>query len=71
MYRNYFLNGNEQKYLYKLYANKLTKVKTLAKKNYFSAEFDKTSGNARETWKIINALIHKKDHQILFQIKSL
>jgi len=51
----------KQKYLYKLYANKLTKVKTLAKKNYFSTEFDKTStGNVRETWKIINSLIHKR-----------
>ena len=46
MYKTHFLNGNSaQKELYKRFSNKLTKMKTRAKRNYFESELQNHNGN--------------------------
>ena len=48
MYKTHFLQGsNVCKMMYKTYANKLTKVKSLAKKLYFSQELSNCKGDGR------------------------
>ena len=44
-------------HFYKTYANKLTKIKTLAKKLYFQSEIVKSRHDMRKFWGIIKSLI--------------
>ena len=49
MYKTYFLNGNSaQKELYERISNKLTKMKTRAKRNYFESELQNHSKNQKK-----------------------
>ena len=58
MFKSHFVNGNEtQKYIFKLYSNKLTKIKTLSKKMFYKSEFDKNKGDPRKIWKTIGSLL--------------
>ena len=61
LYKQYFLSNNEfGKWYYKKYANKLTRVKILAKKlHYFESIKDKKN-NPKELWKVINSAIPSK-----------
>ena len=64
MYKTHFLNGNSaQKELYKRFLNKLTKMKTRGKRNYFESELQNHSGNPKKTWKIFKSLLPNKSFQ--------
>ena len=55
MYKTHFLSGNSaQKELYKRFSNKLTKMKTRAKRNYFENELQNHSGNPKKLGKFLN-----------------
>ena len=57
LYVSHFLNGSEvHKRFYKTYANKLTKIKTLAKKLYFQNEIVNSRHVMRKFWGVINSL---------------
>ena len=45
---------------YKAYANKLTKVKCLAKKLYFHSELENCKGDGRKIWDLLNSLLPSK-----------
>ena len=45
---------------YNKYKNTLTNIIRLAKKNYYKREFDKNSGNTKETWRTLQQLINSK-----------
>ena len=66
LYKQYFLSNNEfGKWYYKKYANKLTRVKNLAKKlHYFESIKDKKN-NPKELWKVINSAIPSKRSSFL------
>ena len=52
MYKSHYLEGNEvANFLYKSYANKLTKIKN---------ELHNCKNNIRKTWDIIKSLLPKK-----------
>ena len=60
LFKTHFLSNDQDKIKeYKLYCNKLNKVKELAKKNYFRT----TLGcNLKTTWKLIGVLVNKKSN---------
>ena len=61
LYKCYFLNGNElQRYFFKKYANKLTRVKNLAKKFYYKEKIAKIRHNPKALWKLILSVIPSK-----------
>ena len=61
LYQSYFLNGNAyEKPFYKLYANKLTRVKNLSKKMYYKTAISEQKNNPRELWKLIHFVISNK-----------
>ena len=61
MYKSHYLEENEvAKFLYKSYANKLTKIKNDAKKSCFGSELHNCKNNIRKTWDIIKSLLPKK-----------
>ena len=45
---------------YKIYNNKLNKLKDQAKKNYFTAQFNLNKHNIKATWGLIGMLINRK-----------
>jgi len=45
---------------YKIFANKLTKSKNIAKRKYFENEIQKFKGNSRKTWELIKTLLPNK-----------
>ena len=49
MFKSHFLSGEEnKKSFYKVYSNKLTKLKTLSKKLYYTSKLDECQKNARK-----------------------
>ena len=61
LYKSHFLQGSDVgKVIYKTYANKLTKVKSLSKKLYFAQELSNCKGDGRKMWKAIKTLIPSK-----------
>ena len=61
LYRTYFLTENAfEKQFFKKYANKLTRVKKLSKKMYYTKYISKHNTNPKKVWKIINSLIPRK-----------
>ena len=58
MFKFHFLSGEERKKLfYKVYSNKLTKLKTLSKKLYYTSKFDECQKDARKEWNIIRSML--------------
>ena len=55
MFKSHFLSGEEKKSFYKVYSNKLTKLKTLSKKLYYTrtSKFDECQKDARKVWNVI------------------
>ena len=46
---NFFLSGNAfEKHFYKMYANKLTQVKNLSKKMYYTKSISKNKSNSKK-----------------------
>lgn len=63
LFKTHFLSNDQDKIKkYKLYSNKLNKVKELTKKNYFRAQFDLHKNNLKTTWKLIGVLVNKKSN---------
>ena len=61
LYCTYFLTGNAfEKQFFKKYANKLTRVKKLSKKMYYTEYIHKHNTNPKKVWQIINSLIPRK-----------
>ena len=56
------LINSEKQRQYKLYTNKLTHLKSYAKKMYFDSIFCENKGNSAKTWKIINNIINIKSN---------
>ena len=58
MYKTHFLSKDENLIaLYRVYANKLNKIKYIAKKIYFNKMLDKHKCNPRKTWQMIKSLL--------------
>ena len=61
MHRSHYILGDEAiKREYKMYLNKLTKIKSIAKKQYFTDELEKNKSNQRKTWEILRSLLPGK-----------
>ena len=61
MYKTHYLNGTKaQKYFYKLYANKLTKIKNVAKKYYYHDQLQINKNYSKRTWDIYYAHCYRK-----------
>ena len=45
---------------FKTYANKLNKLKSISKVNYYTGQFEKNKSNLKKTWKLIGTLIKRK-----------
>ena len=48
MFKSHFFSGEEKKSFYKVYSNKLTKLKTLSKKLYYTSKLDECQKDARK-----------------------
>ena len=61
MFRTHFLSKDTEKVKqYKIYNNKLNKIKELAKRNYYASQFNLHKQNIKATWALIGTLIHRK-----------
>ena len=61
LYKTFFLGGSDfEKSFYKIYANKLTRVKNLSKKLYYHSAIADRNSNPRELWKFIKTVIPSK-----------
>ena len=61
LYKTHFLNGNESdKQYFKKFANKLTSMKTQAKRAYCHATIFERKNNPKQLWNFINNIIHAK-----------
>jgi hypothetical protein len=70
MFKSYFLSRDPEKVnQYKRYNNKLNKLKELAKKNYFIAQFNLYKQNTKATWGLIGMLINMKKKSTIFTNK--
>ena len=64
MYKTHFNCGSEiAKTSYKAYANKLTKVKCLAKKLYFHSELENCKGDGSKIWDLLYSLLPSKKNK--------
>ena len=58
MFKSHFLKGDpEKKSFFKKYTNKLTKIKALSKKLYFSSEINNNQNDPRKLWKVIRSAL--------------
>ena len=65
LFKSHFMsNDPERAKEYKTYKNKLTKIKEIAKKNYFQPQFDMHKGNIKMSWKLIGMLINRKKNKV-------
>ena len=61
MYSTHFLCKSPKKIQqYKIYANKLNKLKSISKDNYYTNQFTKCKNNLKGTWKLIGTIIKWK-----------
>ena len=61
MYKTHFLSNDPLKIQhYKIYANKLNKLKTTSKIRYYADQFTRCKNNLKATWKLIGTLIKRK-----------
>ena len=66
MFKSHFINDNEtQKFIFRQYCNKLTKIKTASKINYFKVELEKNKNDPCKIWNIIRLLLPSKSKQSL------
>ena len=72
MYYTHFLsNENNKIKQYKIYSNKLNKIKITNKRNYYNAQFTKCKNNLKATWKIIGTLIKRKSKGMQYPAKLI
>ena len=61
LYKTIFLNGNDlDKHYFKMYSNKLTKVKNLSKKLFYNETISEHKNNPKQLWRFINSVISAK-----------
>ena len=61
MFKTHYLSHDPDKIKdYKIYSNKLNKIKQIARKKYLESQFEMDKGNIKMTWKLIGTLINKK-----------
>ena len=61
MFKYHFLaNDENKKSLFKKYANKLTKIKTLSKRNYYISKIKEDQDNPRKVWNTIRSVLPQK-----------
>ena len=61
MYKNYYLRGNDhEKSMYKIYANKLTRVKNLSEKIFYHSALTEQKHNPKKLWKLVNSVVPPK-----------
>ena len=66
MFKSHFINGNEtQKFIFRQYFNKPTKIKTASKRNYFKVQLEKNKNDPCKIWNIIRLLLPSKSKQSL------
>jgi hypothetical protein len=60
LFKTHYLSGDPYKVRqYKIYNNKLNKVKSIAKKNYFEQQFAINKNNIKTTWELIGMIINR------------
>ena len=60
MYKTHYQsNDDAKKREYKIFANKLTKTKVLAKKRFYAEELE-NKGNSRKIWELLRTLLPRK-----------
>ena len=71
-YTHFFSNDSKKIKQYKIYSNKLNKIKSINKRNYYNTQFTKCKNNLKATWKIIGTLIKRKSKGMQYptQIKE-
>ena len=58
MYKTHYLsNDDAKKREYKIFANKLTKTKALAKKRFYAEELENNKNNSRKAWELFRTLL--------------
>ena len=58
MHKAQYISGNEtMKQEYKKYSNKLIKIESIAKKQYYAKELEANTDNSRKTWEILRFLL--------------
>ena len=58
MYRSHYICGDDaMKKAYKIYSNKLTKIKATAKKLHYENELKKHANNPKKTWELLRTLL--------------
>ena len=68
LFKSHFLSKDPEKIKqYKIYNNKLNKVKEKAKKNYFTAKFNLNKNNIKATWGLIGMLINRKKNKYFYK----
>ena len=74
IFKFYFINGNAaQKHLFKIYRNKLTKIKVLSKSLFYKNELRKNKNDPKIVWNTIGTLLppnKKSPHNINQEIVS-
>ena len=64
MFKTHFrLGNNHLKEAYKVYVNKLTKIKNFLKMNYFERELRNNSNNPRKIWETLQSLLPTKSRK--------
>ena len=53
-------NDDAKKREYKILANKLIKIRTLAEKRFHAEELANSKGNSSETWELLRSLLPEK-----------
>ena len=72
MYKSHYIKGDEAiKLEYKKFANNLTKMKTLAKKQYYANELENSRGNLRKMWELLRTLLPGKLHGSTILISNI
>jgi hypothetical protein len=64
LYKSFLQKGTwESKHIYNTYKNKLTSIIRCSEKQYYTDRFIAIKDNIRDTWKLINKVIHKKSSE--------
>jgi hypothetical protein len=72
MYRSHFFSNDIEKVtIYKKYSNKLNKIKSTSKVNYYNAQFEKCKNNLKATWKLIGSLIKRRSKGQLYPTRLI
>ena len=57
MFKSHFLSGEEKKIILENLSNKLTKLKALSKKLYYTSQLDECQNDTRKEWNVIRSTL--------------